>query len=78
MIVAIRVNLSGRRHLFESPSLGSLEQALKKSGAKVVWFFTDFWGRDGGSRKKEAQMGMNMVDAICSADGGQGQVDYVV
>ena len=28
-------------------------EALRTSGAKRVWFMTDFWGTDGGSRAKE-------------------------
>eukprot|EP00640_Fibrocapsa_japonica_P003385 CAMPEP_0113944120 /NCGR_PEP_ID=MMETSP1339-20121228/30650_1 /TAXON_ID=94617 /ORGANISM="Fibrocapsa japonica" /LENGTH=310 /DNA_ID=CAMNT_0000949195 /DNA_START=59 /DNA_END=991 /DNA_ORIENTATION=- /assembly_acc=CAM_ASM_000762 len=53
----------------------SLATAIRESGATRVWFMTDFFSKDGGSRKKEAQMGFNVVDAVkdCSA-----QVEYVV
>ena len=36
---------------FKDPA--SLVEALRTSGAKRVWFMTDFWGKDGGSRAKE-------------------------
>ena len=37
----------------DSKEPASLVEALRTSGAKRVWFMTDFWGTDGGSRAKE-------------------------
>ena len=58
---------------FKDPA--SLVEALRTSGAKRVWFMTDFWGKDGGSRAKELAQVLDRVGVVENEGGSMGLGD---